>query len=161
MEVVESRGQRFTAWIRDGLQVPLSAATLLVGSASIALAILGPLAVVAAHGFTPYEAIVTAFQSDATAVVLLTGIAMGIAAIGVGFSIYKRMPTKRAREQALAGAILGIQAVVLAAVFLWLRAGNPDRFTFHFLNFEKLEGFGGAFVRGAKNTVTLAFAGEA
>ena len=161
MEVAENRGQRMAAWIRQGIQVPFSAATLVVGSASIALAILGPLAVVAAHGFTPYESIVTAFQSDATAVVLLTAIATGIAAIGVGFSIYKRMPMKRAREQALAGAILGIQAVVVAAVFLWLRAGNPDRFAFHFLNFEKWEGFGGAFVRGAKNTVTLAFAGEA
>jgi len=161
MEVAESRGQRFGAWIREGLQVPFSAATLVVGSGSIALVILGPLAVVASHGFTPYESIVTAFQSDATAVVLLTGIAMGIAAIGVGFSIYKRMPTKRAREQALAGAILGIQAAVLAGVFLWLRAGNPDRFTFHFLNFEKWEGYGGAFVRGAKNTVMLAFVGEA
>jgi polar amino acid transport system permease protein len=161
MEVAESRGERIAAWIREGLQVPFSAATLVVGSASIALVILGPLGVVAAHGFTPYERIVTAFQSDTTAVVLLTGIAMGVAAIGVGFSIYKRMPTKRAREQALAGAILGIQAVVLAGVFLWLRSGNPDRFAFHFLNFEKWEGFGGAFIRGAKNTVILAFVGEA
>jgi His/Glu/Gln/Arg/opine family amino acid ABC transporter permease subunit len=161
MDVAETRGQRLAGWLREGLQVPFSAATLIVGSASIALVILGPLAVVAAHGFTPYERIVTAFQSDTTAVVLLTGIVMGSVAIAVGFSIYKRMPTKRAREQSLAGAILGIQAVALGGVFLWLRAGNPDRFTFHFLNFEKWEGYGGAFVRGAKNTVILAFVGEA
>jgi His/Glu/Gln/Arg/opine family amino acid ABC transporter permease subunit len=161
MDVAESRGRRLVAWIREGLQVPISAATLVVGSAAIALVILGPLAVVAAHGFTPFERIVAAFRSDATAIVLLTGMATGIAAIGVGFSIYKRMPSKRAREQALAGAILGIQGLVLGALFLWLRAGDPDTFSRHFLNFEKWEGYGGAFVRGAKNTVMLAFVGEA
>jgi polar amino acid transport system permease protein len=161
MEVAESRGQRVAAWIREGLQVPISAATLFVGVAAIALVIVGTLVVVVSHGLTPHTSLVTGFQSDTTAVVLITVMAMGVAAIATGFFIYKRMPTKRAREQALAGAILGIQATVLASIFLWIRGGDPERVAFHFLNFEVLEGFGGAFVRGAKNTLVLAFIGEA
>ena len=150
----------FRTWLSEGLEVPFAAGIFLVGLVSIVLCVLGPTFVVAAHGFTPYESVVTAFRSDATAIALVITMIMGLLAILVGYGTYRRMPTKRSREQALGGAILGIQAVVLAAVFLWLRSGDPDRFAFHFLNFEKWEGYGGAFVRGAKNTLLLAFVGE-
>ena len=42
----------------------------------------------------------------------------------------------------------------------WFRSTSPALFAKHFLNFADLEGYGGAFVRGARNTLTLALAGE-
>jgi His/Glu/Gln/Arg/opine family amino acid ABC transporter permease subunit len=104
--------------------------------------------------------IVEALTSTEQTALLILGIGLGAAAVAAGFGVYRRMDTKRKREQALSGAILGIQAVVLAVFLLWFRSGDPDRFSFHFLNFAKLEGSGGAFVRGAANTLLLAFVGE-
>jgi polar amino acid transport system permease protein len=102
-----------------------------------------------------------ALASSAETVVLAAAVLLGAAAIFVGFGGYRRMPTKRSREQAIAGAVLGIQAVALAAVIVLFRsAGDPDRFFFHFLNLGVLEGSTGAFLNGAKNTVILAAVGE-
>ena len=82
-------------------------------------------------------------------------------AIVAGFGRYRIMPTKRSREQAIAGGVLGIQAVALAAFLLLFRElGDPDRFTFHFLNLEALEGYGGLFAWAAVNTLILAFVGQ-
>jgi His/Glu/Gln/Arg/opine family amino acid ABC transporter permease subunit len=160
MEVAEGPGQRLATWARKGVEVPSAAATLGVGSFSIALLILGTLAVIAAHGFAPYQRIVEGILSPTTLALAVASMVAGTAAAVAGFSIYRRMPTKRAREQALAGGILGIQALLLAAVLLIFREGNPDFFAKHFLNFEVLRGYGGAFFTGAKNTVFLAVVGE-
>jgi His/Glu/Gln/Arg/opine family amino acid ABC transporter permease subunit len=160
MEVAEGPGQRLATWARKGVEVPSAAATLALGSLSVGLAILGPLAVVAAHGFVPYQRIVEGVLSPTTLAMAITSMGAGLMAALLGFSIYRRMPTKRAREQSLAGAILGIQALLLGAVLLAFRAGNPDFFAKHFLNFEVLRGYGGAFLTGAKNTIFLAFVGE-
>ena len=46
------------------------------------------------------------------------------------------------------------------SLILWFRSATPGLFAKHFLNFADLEGYGGAFVRGATNTLILAFAGE-
>jgi polar amino acid transport system permease protein len=161
MEVAERPRQRFATWARKGVEVPSAAGTLLLGAVALALVLLGPLAVIAAHGFVPYERIVDGIFSPATLSVAVAGIGAGAATGAVGFSIYRRMPTKRAREQAIAGAVLGLQAAIFGTVFLVFRtAGDPERFAFHFLNFQVLKGFGGAFVNGAKNTLFLAFIGE-
>src|SRR5207253_7933696 len=71
-----------------------------------------------------------------------------------------RMDSKRKREHALTGAILGIQAIALAVAVMWFRSGQPDQFAFQFFNFVKLKGYGFAFLRGAKNTLLLAVVGE-
>jgi His/Glu/Gln/Arg/opine family amino acid ABC transporter permease subunit len=160
MEVAEGPGQRIATWARKGVEVPSAAATLAVGSLSIALVLLGPLAVITAHGFIPYQRIVEGILSPTTVAVTLASMAVGAVAVVAGFSIYRRMPTKRAREQALAGGILGIQAIGLASLLLLFRAGNPDFFAKHFLNFEVLRGYGAGFITGAKNTLFLAFVGE-
>jgi His/Glu/Gln/Arg/opine family amino acid ABC transporter permease subunit len=138
-----------------------SAATLGLGVAAVALVLAGGLIVVLVHGLTPYERVVEGILSPAMGTVMVAGIVLGLAGIAAGFGIYRRMPTKRSREQALAGGILGIQAVVLAAVVMVFRfLGDPDRFAFHFLNFERLHGYGRAFLNGAKNTLFLASVGE-
>lgn len=164
-----------------GPSAPLPASILGMGIVALALVIGGTLALQAAYairggpvsqaciqmgqepdveGADGVCHIVEALVSPGETVALVGGIALGIAAIAAGFGTYRRMDTKRRREQALAGAILGIQAVILCAFLLWFRAGDPDRFAFHFLNFAKLEGSGGAFVRGALNTLLLATVGE-
>jgi His/Glu/Gln/Arg/opine family amino acid ABC transporter permease subunit len=104
--------------------------------------------------------IVETIRSPAQTTLLGLSLLTGLGAIGLGFGSYRRMDSRRKREQAITGAVLGIQGVVLVLVLLLFREGRPDLFAKHFLNFAALEGYGGAFVRAAKNTMLLAFVGE-
>jgi His/Glu/Gln/Arg/opine family amino acid ABC transporter permease subunit len=104
--------------------------------------------------------IVTALTSPAQTVVLVVGFLLGIAAIVLGFAWFKRMDTKRKREECITGAVLGIQAVALAGLLQWFRSGTPEKFAQQFLNFDLLHGSVNGFLTGAKNTLLLAFAGE-
>jgi His/Glu/Gln/Arg/opine family amino acid ABC transporter permease subunit len=91
---------------------------------------------------------------------LVLAILLGTAVTIIGFGTYRGMDSKRKREHALTGAILGIQAAALAGLILWFRSAGPDQFAFQFLNFVKLRGYGKAFLTGAKNTLLLAVVGE-
>jgi polar amino acid transport system permease protein len=104
--------------------------------------------------------IVEALRDPLTTGSLYVGIGMGALVMVLGIATYRRMDTRRRRNQAITGAVLGSQAILLAIVVLWFRSTSPGLFTKHFLNFADLEGYGGAFVRAAKNTLILAFAGE-
>ena len=104
--------------------------------------------------------IVEGLLSSAQTLVLVAGVALGVGALVAGLATYRGMDSRRRRHHALTGAILGSQGLVLALFLLWFRSGRPDRFAFHFLNFERLAGYGHAFVTGAKNTLYLAFIGE-
>lgn len=104
--------------------------------------------------------VVDALQSDAQTALLMLGLAAGVISMFAGFLLYKRMPNKRQREQCIAGAVLGIQAVMFSAVLILFRSGDITIFARNFLNFSVLEGSMDGFIRGAKNTVILAFAGE-
>jgi polar amino acid transport system permease protein len=132
-----------------------------VAIAVAATAVMVPVIVAGFQGLVPYSRAVNAFMSTGSLIAMLGGVALGVAAILAGFGRYGRMPTKRAREQAIAGAVLGIEAVVVGLTFLAFRTlGDPDRFVFHFFNVGILEGTGGVFLRGAINTVILAVVGE-
>jgi len=104
--------------------------------------------------------IVEALADPVTTGALYLGMALGAAALVLGLATYRRMDSKRRRDHAITGAVLGSQGALLAVGILWFRAASPGLFSKHFLNFDDLEGYGGAFVRGARNTLTLAFAGE-
>jgi His/Glu/Gln/Arg/opine family amino acid ABC transporter permease subunit len=104
--------------------------------------------------------IIEAFRSRAETIVLLIGLVVGLAAVVTGFTVNGRMPSRRMREQTIAGAVLGIQAVVVALVLFYFRSGGIFRFVNTFMNAEVLEGSLDGFVRGARNTVLLAFVGE-
>jgi polar amino acid transport system permease protein len=105
--------------------------------------------------------IVEALRSSEETVLLLGGIVLGVVAMALGWGTQARMDTRRRREQAITGAILGLTAVVLAVVILYFRGGRPELFAKHFLNFEVVgEHFPGAFFWAMKNTVVLAFVGE-
>jgi polar amino acid transport system permease protein len=70
------------------------------------------------------------------------------------------MPTKRMREQSISGAVLGLQAFLLAGLLLGVRGGQVTKFARNFLNIEVLSGSFDGFVHGARNTLLLAFSGE-
>jgi len=104
--------------------------------------------------------IVEALQDPATSGALYLGIGLGAVALVLGAGTYRRMDSKRRRDDAITGAVLGSQGVLLAAFVLWFRSASPGLFAKHFLNFADLEGYWGSFVRAATKTLTLAFAGE-
>jgi His/Glu/Gln/Arg/opine family amino acid ABC transporter permease subunit len=163
MSVTEGRTSQENI-AQTGAERRLSASaliTLLLGAAGLALVTVGTFLVIVLRGLVPYERVVEGLLSSETLWILITSLVLGAVAIVGGFGRYGRMPTKRSREQAIAGAVLGIQAVVLAAVLLLFReVGDPDRFVFHFFNIEFLQGSGGVFVRAARNTLILALVGE-
>jgi len=113
-------------------------------------------------GATSVCNVVSALNSTAQNVFLWGGIAVGVTAMVVGWGIYKKMDTIRRREQAVTGAIMGLEAVVIALVILAFRNGRPDLFAKNFLNFAVIDRsyFPHAFLSAMKNTILLAFAGE-
>jgi His/Glu/Gln/Arg/opine family amino acid ABC transporter permease subunit len=104
--------------------------------------------------------IIEGLEDPFTSGSLYLGIGLGAAALVLGASTYRRMDTKRRRDQAITGAVLGSQGSLLAIFVLWFRAASPGLFSKHFLNFADLQGYGGAFFRGVRNTLLLAFGGE-
>ncbi|HEX6230347.1 MAG TPA: amino acid ABC transporter permease [Actinomycetota bacterium] len=105
--------------------------------------------------------IVEGLRSSQMTALLYAGIALGVGAMALGWGVYRRMETRRRREQTVTGAILGLQAVFIALVLLVFRDGRPDLFAKHFLNFDVLGPyFPGTFLDAAKNTIILAFVGE-
>jgi His/Glu/Gln/Arg/opine family amino acid ABC transporter permease subunit len=104
--------------------------------------------------------IVEAVRSPAQTALLVLGIGLGVGAIAAGFSRYKQMPTKRQREQCIAGAVLGIQAIAIAGFVFLFRGGQVVKFARNFLNFEAVSDQLGGFATGAKYTLILAFAGQ-
>jgi His/Glu/Gln/Arg/opine family amino acid ABC transporter permease subunit len=105
--------------------------------------------------------IVEGLNSPVESALLSVGLALGLGALVVGVVQFRRMPTKRMREQCIAGAAMGTQAAQVVVALLWFRSSDTV-FTFarNFMNFAVLEGTFGAFLRGAKNTMSLAVIGE-
>jgi polar amino acid transport system permease protein len=166
-----------------GPSSPLSATALWLGIASIAIVLGGTIFLQLNYGLadrvltdacielqlTPDITgalavcnVVEALRSQAQDAILYGGILLGVAAMALGWGTHKRMDSFRRREQAVTGAILGVQAVVLALAILVFRSGRPDLFAKNFLNFGVIgEYFPGPFFSAMRNTIVLAFAGEA
>ncbi len=106
--------------------------------------------------------IIEGLRSTEQRIVFVVSILLGLTAIVLGFSVFRRMDTRRKRDNAYDGAILGIQTVAIAG-FIWWFSSSTAFLTFAKLNlnFAVLSGHIDDFIRGAKNTLTLAFAGEA
>jgi len=150
---------RGLAWVR-GESKPFSLAILVLGAASLALAFVGSILVLVAHGITPVDDLIRGLKSNEFFGVNLFAVVGGSIASVLGWGTYRRMGTKVAREQAVAGAVLGIQAAALGAFFMWFSESDVDTFAFQYMRFEVLAGAFGAFVNGAKNTVFLALTAE-
>jgi His/Glu/Gln/Arg/opine family amino acid ABC transporter permease subunit len=106
--------------------------------------------------------IIEGLRSAEQRAVLLLAIVMGIVAMVGGFSRYRRMDTLRKRDHAFDGAILGVHAVTASLFLLWFTSTHAFlTFAKLTLNFKILEGHIDDFVRAAKNTLIMAFGGEA
>jgi polar amino acid transport system permease protein len=142
---------------------PEAVAVLGIGALSIFLAIVGPLVVLWMNGFTPLEDLVSGFKSGAFRGVLWTAVALGLIAIAGAGLIFKRQGTKISREETIAAAVLGAQAIVLAILLIGFAGGDVQKFAENYLDFsiigEQDPGLKD-FFNGAKNTVVLAFSGE-
>lgn len=153
---MRSRSQRLTAWSKE--VTPLSAGVLVTGLAAIVVAIPGTIIFVVSEGLTPFEEIVSSTTSPFQASLLYIASALGLVAAAAGYGIYRRMPTKAARESALAGAALGVQAIIFSVAFLWFSNGELfPVFIRQFFSFDVLGDFMGTFFNAARNTVFLAF----
>ncbi len=154
LEIVESPSER--------RQVLFARMILIVGAAGLALIVVGIPVLLVLGGVMPFERLLETFQSNSTAILLLAGMGLAVIAVILGFSRNGVMPTKRSKERAIAGAVLGVQGLVIGAVILFFQAvGDPEPFFRSFLNFEVLDGYWHGFIRAAANTVLLAFLGEA
>jgi polar amino acid transport system permease protein len=166
-----------------GATSPWPLSILIAGAIAITLAVLGTLALqiglaIEGGSITPEcEAaglklnesfgargvcnVVTALRSPAETVLLALALILGGAALIAGWSTYQRLDTRRKRDHAIAGAVLGVQGVLVAAFLLWFRSGDLlFPFVRNVLNFTYLKGTFHLFLEGAYRTLYMAFLGE-
>jgi polar amino acid transport system permease protein len=141
--------------------VALSLAAVGLGAMSLVVLFVGTVVVLFAHDFTPSDSLVRGLKSHELDAVLIVVMALGVAAAIVGLLGLKSMETKVSREECIAGAVLGGQALLFGAVFFWFVNGvSVELFTTSYLDFERLGPMLGDFLNGAKNTLILAFSAE-
>ncbi|MGH2808068.1 MAG: amino acid ABC transporter permease [Actinomycetota bacterium] len=159
--VVDPRPTRDVSWVL-GQSNPLSLAVMALGVAGLALVTVGVLVVLALNGFVPVENLIRGFRSNDVTGIGVTTISLGVLAMAGGWGTYRRMPTKVSREQAVAGAVLGIQATFLGGLLIYFSEGNVDIFAINFFNFDHrfVGRFSPGFFVGIKNTVIMAVSGE-
>jgi polar amino acid transport system permease protein len=145
-------------WLRS--QTGLSLATFLVGAAALIVPVVGSIWLLLAGGLTPSDRLVATITSPTQGLILWLGVALGGLAAAVALFFYRYMPTKRSREAIIVGGALGVQAILLGALLLLFRMGDPEIFVRNFVDLEQLRGLGDAFIRGALNTLILAIGGE-
>jgi len=143
-----------------GEQTALSTLTAVVGGAALVVLAAGTAAVLTAYGWTPSEQLAEGITSDAQLTVLLATVALGAAAAALG-TRFRRMPTRPSREASISGAVLGLQAIALAGLYLWFRAGDVETFARNFFEFQLVGEYLPRFARAALNTLILALSGEA
>lgn len=154
-----TRAGRARAWLSE--LTSISGGILAVGAASLIVVVLGSLIFLVTQGPSPYTEIVSSATSPFQSSLLY--IAMGLAAVAIagGYSTYRRMPTKPAREAAVSGAALGLQTVFVSAAYLVFREGEKFAiFVRQFFSFDVLGPFMGDFLNAMKNTLLLALTSQ-
>lgn len=136
---------------------PISLTATIIGALSLALAVLGPLLLVFARGVWNYEDIATSLTSPAFRTIAIAAAALGLVAAAIGLAMYRRMPTRTARKQSVAGATLGIEAIAVAAICLVFAQGNMVVFARNFLNIPDVVSWMPFFISGMGNTLILTF----
>lgn len=141
-------------------QSRLSIATDLLGAGSLVILFGGTAAVITAGGWTPPESFAEALTSRRQLVVLLVALVLGLMATALGFLLFRRMATRVSREASVAGAVLGSQSVLVAALILWIRSGDVEVLARNLFDLDRVGEFADRFVQGAFNTLILALSGE-
>lgn len=158
MAVAEQQAppERDLAWYRSESRTP-SVVVFVTGAIALALVTVGSFLVLWFGGATPADSLILGFKSNEFAGVNIFGIIGGVLSVAGGIVIFSRMPTKVSREQAIAGAVLGGQAIVIGAVaIVFSESDTVDKFVRNYLDIERIKPEIDAFVNGAKNTVILA-----
>ena len=151
-----TRPERGLAWMRRE-STPLSLAIALVGMVSLLLVAGAVFLYLPINGLKPVKTLIEGFRSSTFQGMLITGGSLGLVATIAGAATYRRMPTKVSRSGAIAGAVLGLQAVLLAVgIYTFARGNRVDVFAQNYFNFEVMDGNYDAFVRGFWNTIFLA-----
>lgn len=141
--------------------VPISLTALGLGALGLFVMFLGTIVVLASHGFTPADSLIRGWKSHELDAVLIVAMITGVAAMTIGLVSLRTMATKVSREQCIAGAVLGGQAILFGAATFWFVNGDRvELFTTSYLDFERLGPMMGDFLNGAKNTLILAFSAE-
>ena len=131
-----------------------------MGALSLSVGFLGTAVVLVQGGLGRADLIAASLRSSELATILVIGMSLGGASMALGWGIYRRMPTRVSREQAIAGAVLGLEATLYAGALMVFVQGDMERFCRNFLSFEQVIPQLPAFVAGAANTLILAGAGE-
>ena len=149
---------RMSRWRAESTTTSLGLVAL--GAGGLVLIVAAMIVLPLARGATPVASLVQTLRSGEVSALLIAAIAVGAVAMIAGWWLSRRMPTKLSREQAISGAVLGVQAVIAGAVLLWFTNGDVAKFATNFLDFHAMGSRIGDFANGAKNTLILALAGE-
>jgi polar amino acid transport system permease protein len=145
-------------WLRT--QTGMSLATFVVGVVALLVPVVGSIWLLAAGGLVPSGSLVASINSPTQGLILWLGVALGGLALTTSIFFYRYMPTKTSREAIIVGGALGGQAIMLSAIYLLFRTGDPEIFIRNFVDLEQLRGLMTPFLRGALNTLILALGGE-
>jgi polar amino acid transport system permease protein len=145
-------------WLRT--QTGMSLGTLVVGLAALLVPVVGSIWLLAVGGLVPFDRLVASINSPTQGLILWLGVALGGLALTTSIFFYRYMPTKSSREAIIVGGALGGQAILLSAIYLLFRTGDPEIFVRNFLDLDQLRGLMTPFLRGALNTLILALGGE-
>ena len=140
-------------------QTVVSGVALILGAGALLLLFVGSIIVLTYYGWTPWESLAIGLTSSQLLAVAAITIALGVAGAVVGWGTYRGMPTRSSKEACISGAVLGVQAFVLAVVYLWFRAGDVATVVRNFLDFDLFVDIWPRFIRGALNTLILSFGG--
>jgi polar amino acid transport system permease protein len=133
---------------------------LAVGALGLLLVIVGTIVVVVANGLTPFEDIERGFMSNEMKGICIWAVIFGVGAIVASLATARKMPTKISREEAIAGGVLGAQAIVLGVLLFVFATGDVHKFAINYMDFAPVNKQLDAFLNGAKNTVFLALTSE-
>jgi hypothetical protein len=128
-------------------QTPWSRAVIVSGIAVLAFYIIGVISVLTSFGWSgtcpegvtrlecsPSDPLAEGLKSDGLGLVARIALVIGLIIVAAAAVSWKRMPNKSSREAVISGGVLAIQAVALAALILWFRGTDIDRFARNFLN---------------------------
>jgi His/Glu/Gln/Arg/opine family amino acid ABC transporter permease subunit len=130
-------------------QTPMSRTVLASGILVLVFLIVGSIAVLTAFGWTqvcpegvtrlecsPSDPLARGISSNGYGLVSQITLAIGGLIAVAGFALYRFMPNRPSRDAAVGGAVLAVQAMILAGLVLWFRGTDVDRFARNFLNFS-------------------------
>lgn len=154
-QVAEQPPKGLTLIKRDSTPQALAIAGL--GALSVVLFFIGTPLVLMLYGFTPVESLEEGLTSSALRTLLIAAAVIGFVALAWGLATYKKMENKTTRSEAVTGAVLGVQGLVLCVALLIFTYGDVEAVAQNYLDFEIVGPLLGEFVTGAWNTIKIAF----